>query len=64
MHAREDAQIAKECSVEYGAAAACNTSPSIDVNDPSKLNLSPTKQPGSFREYFKENNNLKCDNFL
>ena len=51
MHAREDAQIAKECSAEYGAITASPTSQSNEANDVSKANLSPTKQPGSSREY-------------
>ena len=52
MHAREDAQMAKECSIEYGATANSGaTAPSSDANAPSKLCLSPTKQPGSSREY-------------
>ena len=52
MHAREDAQIAKECSAEYGAITSSPTSQSNDANDVSKSNnLSPTKQPGSSREY-------------
>ena len=52
MHAREDAQIAKECSIEYGANTTSPTSPTNESNDVSKANLSPTKQPGSNREYF------------
>merc|ERR550539_1175407 len=46
MHAREDAQIAKECSLEYGAVASV-PSPSNEANDPTKLSLSPTTQLGS-----------------
>ena len=46
MHAREDAQIAKDCSLEYGVS-----SPNNDEGDPSKLSLSPNIQPGSSREY-------------
>ena len=53
MHAREDAQIAKECSLEYGATTASPTSPSNESNDMSKINLSPTKQQESIREYFE-----------
>ena len=53
MHAREDAQIAKECSLEYGANTASPTSPSNESNDMSKMNLSPTKQQGSIREYLE-----------
>merc|ERR1712198_313624 len=44
--AREDAQIAKECSLEYGANTASPTSPNNESNDMSKMNLSPTKQQG------------------
>ena len=51
MHAREDAQMAKECSAEYGAITASPTSQTNEANDVSKANLSPTKQPGSSREY-------------
>merc|ERR1711970_1175361 len=36
MHAREDAQIAKDCSMEYGVS-----SPNNEEGDPSKLSLSP-----------------------
>ena len=50
MHAKEDAQIAKECSLEYGAVASV-PSPSNEANDPTKLSLSPTTQLGSSREY-------------
>lgn len=49
MHAREDAQIAKECSLEYGANTASPTSPNNESNDMSKMNLSPTKQQGSIQ---------------
>ena len=52
MHARDDAQIAKECSIEYGATANSGaTAPSGDANSTSKLGLSPTKLSGSSREY-------------
>jgi len=47
MHARDDAQMAKECSLEYGATTASPTSPSNEANDVSKATLSPTKQLGS-----------------
>merc|ERR1712018_919820 len=48
MHARVDAQIAKECSIEYGAASNNGvTAPNGEANAPSNLSLSPTKQPGS-----------------
>ena len=46
MHAREDAQIAKDCSLEYGVS-----SPNNEEGDLSKLSLSPNIQPGSSREY-------------
>ena len=49
MHAREDAQIAKDCSLEYGVS-----SPNNEEGDPSKLSLSPNIQPGSSREYTKK----------
>merc|ERR1711974_127207 len=47
MHAREDAQIAKECSLEFGATATNVTTSSDDANDPSKLHLSPTNKSGT-----------------
>ena len=58
MHARDDAQIAKESSLEYGATTASPTSPSNEANDVSKATLSPTKQLGSAREYFQWTMNI------
>jgi len=46
MHAKEDGQIAKESSLEYGTIASV-PSPTNEASDPSKLNLSPTTQLGS-----------------
>lgn len=51
MHARDDAQMAKQCSIEYGATANSGaTAPSGDANSTSNLGLSPTKMLGSSRE--------------
>ena len=58
MHARDDAQMAKECSLEYGATTASPTSPTNEANDVSKATLSPTKQLGSAREYFQWTMNI------
>ena len=46
MHAREDAQVAKECSTEYGAASNLVTSNEIDgatSNAPSNIHLTVDK---------------------
>ena len=52
MHARDDAQMAKECSTEYGATANSGAiAASGEANASSNFSLSPTKQPGSSREY-------------
>ena len=60
MHARDDAQMAKECSLEYGATTASPTSPTNEANDVSKATLSPTKQLGSAREYFQWTMNISA----
>ena len=48
MHAREDAQVAKECSTEYGATSNLVTSNEIDgatsnAPAPSKIHLTVDK---------------------
>lgn len=49
MHAREDAQMAKESSLEYGSTANSGaTVPSGEANAPSNFSLSPPKPPGVF----------------